>query len=230
MHDVSPAARALTDALLRGTGQSGAATAFGKAYATAGDGLGACLDALDDVCRAVDGGAAPPALVRHAALGWGAALERLFPTLACADPVTGLGSVPHLRSEVAGLYRAAGDGLLADPDVARSHVLLVLELPAVRGDVDDAFGGLEGALRRAAAAEALRTALPDCAPPAEVHPRRLVALGRRTDELSQHLAAAAAEVDRRLALSPSGGRCRTWAETLPADADAARLLLDELAR
>ncbi|WP_418061304.1 hypothetical protein [Pimelobacter simplex] len=230
MNHASPAARALTDALIHGTGQAGAASAFGAAYAVAGAGLGVCLAALDDTCLAADSAAAAPALVRHAALGWGEAVERHYNSLTCADPVTGLGSIQHLQSEVAGLYRAAGDGWLVDTDIARTHALVVVELPTVRGDVDDAFGGLEAALRRASAAEVLRAGMPECPQPSEVHPRRLVALARRDEGLHRRLADAADEVDRRLALSPSGGSCRAWTEALPVDPDTARLLVDELAR
>jgi len=225
-----PHGSGLADALIHGLGQGEAAAAFGAAYATAGDGLDVCLAALDDTCLAVDGTTAGPALVRRTALGWGEALERRFHSLSCADPVTGIGSIQHLQTEVAAFYRAAGDGWLVDADIARTHALVVVELSAVRDDVDTAFGRLEAALRRAAAGEALRTGMPECPQPAEAHPRRLVALARRSDGLHHRLADVVDEIDRRLALSPSGGRCRAWTERLPVDPDTARLLLDELAR
>lgn len=220
----------LADAMAHRSGIDEAATDFGRAAAQDGEGLDVCLAELDETHLAVDGDVAPPLLVRRVALAWADAVQERYNGLTCADPTTGLSSIQHVQSEVAALYRAAGNGWLVDTDIARTHALAVIELTGIRDDVDDGFGRLEAALRRATAAELVRDGLPATNQVAELNPRRLVALVARTADLDARLADVLDTLGKRLQLSPSGGRCRGWTEALPLGPDAARALLDELAR
>jgi len=227
---VPPRGRMLADALVHRSGVEAALADFGAAYAREGEGLDVCLADLDDTHLAVEGDAAPLLAVRRTALAWADAVQGHYNRLTCIDPLTGLGSIQHVQAQVAGLYRAAADGWLADADVARTHALVVIELPEVRGDVEPGFGRLEGMLRRATTAELIRDRLPSSSQVAELTADRLVALVRRAPTLHARLAAVVDVLDRRLRVSPSGGSCRGWVEALPPAPDAARDLLDELAR
>lgn len=223
-------ARALVDALVHGDDLEDVALGFGAAYALDGEGLDVCLAELDDACRAVRGTTADLVLTRQVSLAWAEATQQRYNCLSCADPLTGLPSIQHVQSQVAALYRAAGDGWLVDADITRTHALVVLELPGVRDDVRAGFSRLERALRKATAADLLALRLPECAQVAELNPRRLVGLARRAPDLHGRLSRVVDELDARLQLSPSHGRCRAWSESLPVSPTAARQLLDELAR
>lgn len=223
-------ARDLADALVHGVEPEDAAWAFGASYAHDGEGLDVCLAELDDTCRAVGGEPAGLVLSRRVALGWAEASQQRYNSLGCADPLTGLPSIQHVQSQVAALYRAAGDGWLVDADVAHSHALVVLDLPRVRDDLRAGFSRVEKALRKASAADLLGQRLPECAQVAELNARRLVGLVRRSADLHPRLAEVVTDLDLRLRLSPSQGRCRAWTESLPVSPDAARMLIDELAR
>lgn len=222
--------RDLADALSHGVDTEEAAWALGASYVHDGEGLDVCLAELDDTCRAVNGAPADLALTRQVALGWSEASQERYNSLGCADPLTGLPSIQHVQSQVAALYRAAGDGWLVDADIAHSHALVVLDLPQVRDDLAAGFSRMERSLRKATAADLLNQRLPECAQVAELNPRRLVGLVRRSADLHPRLASVVADLDRRLQLSPSQGRCRAWSESLPVSPDSARLLIDELAR
>ncbi len=236
--------RLLADALIHNLDVEGAAATFGRCFARDGEGLDVCLGELDDVCAAVQGTEAPPPLVRCVALAWADTLQGHFNGITCADPLTGLASIQHVQTQVADLYRAAQAGWLGDADVARSHVLVVVELP-VAADLPDGpdepgeaggprgpgrYGALEAALRRATAAELVRQRMPECDQPAQLTARRLVALARRSPDLHRRLVGVVGELDQRLTLTPGAGLARAWAESLPSAPENARRLVDELAR
>lgn len=223
-------ARDLADALIHGVEPQDAARALGASYADDGEGLDVCLADLDDTCRAVSGEPADLVLSRQVSLGWAEAAQERYNSLGCADPLTGLPSIQHVQPQVAALYRAAGDGWLVDADIARSHALVVLDLPRVREDLRAGFSRMEKALRKATAADLLGQRLPECAQVAELNARRLVGLVRRSPDLHPRLAQVVADLDLRLQLSPSQGRCRAWSESLPVSPESARMLIDELAR
>lgn len=223
-------ARGLADALIHDTDLTEAAAAFGASYARAGEGLDVCLGDLDDTYLAVRGDDPPTSVVRQVALAWSDIMQQRYNCLTCADPLTGLTSIQHLQSQVAALYRAAGDGWLVDADIARTHQLVIVELPVVREDVDSGFALLEASLRKAGAADLVTEMVPQCSQVAELSHRRLGGVARRTPDLHGRLARVVAVLDARMTLSPSQGGCRAWSENLPVGPDAARALLDELAR
>lgn len=223
-------ARDLADALVHDLDVDEAARAFGTSYALNGEGLDVCLGDLDDTVAAVHGDAPGTRLTRIVALALGEATQQRYNGLSCSDPLTGLASIQHVQSQVAVLYRIAGEGWLADDDIASTHALVVVELPVVRADVQQGFARLEAALRRASAAELITGVLPECAFVAELNPRRLAGVVRRGRDLDRRLTGVVADLDCRMVLSPSQGRCRAWSERLPGSAVAARALIDELAR
>lgn len=227
---VPPGGRDLADALVHHLDIDDAAQAFGTSYALNGEGLDVCLGDLDDTVAAVRGERAGTRLTRQVALAWGEASQQRYNGLGCGDPLTGLASVQHIQFQIAALYRLAGDGCLVDDDLARSHAIMVVELPVVRGDVQAGFAQLEASLRRASAADLITGVVPECALVAELNPRRLGGVVRRAPDLDRRLTGVVADLDCRMVLSPSQGRCRAWSERLPGTAVAARQLIDELAR
>lgn len=221
---------ALADALVHDLDVDAAAHDFGTSYARNGEGLDVCLGDLDDTVAAVLDEAPDTRLTRRVALAWGDATQQRYNGLSCADPLTGLASIQHVQSQVAALYRIAGDGWLVDDDIARTHAIMVVELPVVREDLQAGFARLEASLRRASAADLITGVVPECALVAELNPRRLGGVVRRAPDLDRRLTGVVADLDCRMVLSPSQGRCRAWCEGLPGDAVAARALIDELAR
>lgn len=222
--------RVLADALVHDRDVDAAAHDFGASYARNGEGLDVCLGDLDDTVAAVLGDVPGTRLTRIVALAWGDATQQRYNGLSCADPLTGLASIQHVQSQVAALYRIAGDGWLVDDDIARTHAIMVVELPVVRDDVQAGFARLEASLRRASAADLITGVVPECALVAELNPRRLGGVVRRAPDLDRRLTGVVADLDDRMSLSPSQGRCRAWCEGLPGDPVAARSLIDELAR
>lgn len=222
--------RRIADALALGTDVIDAAADFGTSLALAGEGLDVCLAELDSAYLVVKGGLADPRVTRSAALAWADTVQQRFNNLGCADPATGLGSIQHVRAQIAGLYQAARDGWLATTDIARTYALVVVEMSSVRDDVRPSFAALEGAMRRARAGELIRQRLPESIEVAELNPRRLVTVVRRTEDLEVRLAGVAEAIELRLKLAPSGGSCKAWAVTMPAGVQRATQLLDHLAR
>lgn len=223
-------ARLLADALVHGSGVAESARQVGTTYALAGEGLDVCLGDVDATFRAVRAHDPGVDVVRQVALAWSEATQERYNGLSCADPLTGLASIQHLQSQVAALYRIAGDGWLVGDDLADTHAIAVVELPLLHDDVRAAFARLEAALRRASAADLIIRELRECAFVAELNPRRLGGVVRRAPDLDRRLTGVVADLDRRMVLSPSQGRCRAWCERLPGDPVAARALVDELAR
>lgn len=222
--------RALADALVHDLDIDDAARAFGSSYAHNGEGLDVCLGDLDDTVAAVRGETPGVRLTRLVALAWGDTTQERYNGLGCGDPLTGLASIQHVQFQVAALYRIAGDGWLVNDDIARTHAIMVVELPVVRDDVQAGFARLEASLRRASAADLITGVVPECALVAELNPRRLAGVVRRAPDLDRRLTGVVADLDCRMVLSPSQGRCRAWCEGLPGSAVAARALIDELAR
>ena len=83
----------------------------------AGDGLplDAALDALRTTTRAATRRDPAYDAVRALGAGWSEATLGYLQEITCEDPLTGLASLPHLRSRLAELYRdqAVGQGLVA---------------------------------------------------------------------------------------------------------------------
>ncbi|HET6692802.1 MAG TPA: hypothetical protein VFG97_00740, partial [Pedococcus sp.] len=108
------------------------------------------LDGLRATNLAVLGSEPSYPVVRAMASGWSEATLGYLHQLTCEDPLTGLASLPHLRSRISEVYRDQGIGA---PPVRTSHALVVVDTvdPPQEQDV------FAAALRIARLAETLRT-------------------------------------------------------------------------
>ncbi|MBO0847471.1 MAG: hypothetical protein J2P22_18895 [Nocardioides sp.] len=156
------------------------------------------------------------------ALGWSEATLMYLHQLSCADPLTGLASMAHLRGRLTELYRGSTRG----PALRDRFALVVVEAapPRPTGLADEVFG-LD--LRMSRVGESARSVFAGGETVCRVGPRRIVvlaardaSLGRRTSLLRSLLA-----VGER-----AHGSIRIWTESLPLVADQASSLLDELSR
>ena len=189
----------------------------GQAYASDGVPLTEALDALRTTARVVTGREPSYAALRAVAAGWSEATLGYLHEVTCEDPLTGLASLPHLRSRVAELYRdaAAGGGPARD-----RYALLVLDTPAppAAGEV---FGA---ALRTARLADMVRTVFPGGPAAGRVGRERVAVLVCRDARLERRT------VLLRTLLGGVTPAVRVWVEALPRDDASAAALLDELAR
>jgi hypothetical protein len=159
-------------AALRGAGLGAACAGLGRERARGGIGIGEALTDLAALCYVLDGGEPPMHLVRPLAEGWAEAGLASMSKATCEDPLTGLATLPYLRTRLGEVYREArqAGGCAAD-----THRLLVAELPGqldpwdrlsvlilVSNELRAAFpGGETLALASSARAFALVRALPE---------------------------------------------------------------------
>lgn len=194
-----------------------ACSVLGRDLAADGIPLDEALDGLRVTSRRVTGEPPSYAAVRALASGWSEATLGYLHQLSCEDPLTGLASLPHLRSRLAELYR---DQQATGEPVGDRHALVVLDVQGRRFD-GEVFGA---ALRAARLAETARTAFPGGHTLARVRPERLVLLVTRDDRLPRRLALL------RSILGGVSPPVRLWLESLPGDDRSAAAQLDELAR
>lgn len=223
-HDVPARFEAVGEALasvggpdVRAERAVAACSVLGRDLAADGVPLDEALDGLRDTARWVTGEPPSYAAVRALASGWSEATLGYLHQLSCEDPLTGLASLPHLRSRLAELYR---DQEATGEPVGDRQVLVVLDVPGRRLD-GEVFGA---ALRTARLAETARTAFPGGHTLARVRPERLALLVTRDHRLPRRLALL------RTMLGGVSPPVRLWLESLPGDDRAAAALLDELAR
>jgi hypothetical protein len=114
-------------AAVRGAGLAAACARLGRERARGGVGIGEALTDLGALCYVLDGGEPPMDLVRPLAEGWAEAGLTSMTKATCEDPLTGLATLPYLRTRLGEVYREARQtgGCAAD-----SHRLLVAELPS----------------------------------------------------------------------------------------------------
>ncbi|HEY3683403.1 MAG TPA: hypothetical protein VGL93_10205 [Streptosporangiaceae bacterium] len=101
----SPAVDAMTYAVDRGADLTDPCTRLGHARAQAGVGIGETLEDLGALFAAVGRDIPPMACVRALAEGWVEAGMFGLSDLACEDPLTGLATLPYLRTRMAEIYR-----------------------------------------------------------------------------------------------------------------------------
>lgn len=114
---------AMTHALLEGADPAGPCAGLGHARAEAGVGIGETLEDLGALYAALGHDEPPMRCVRALAEGWAESGVFGAAGLTSEDPLTGLTTVPYLRSRIAELYR--GDGA---PDDA--YRLVIVDLAA----------------------------------------------------------------------------------------------------
>jgi hypothetical protein len=213
---------AVAEALAAHTDVVAACSVVGRDVVGDGAALAEALEDLRSTYRLVRG--TPPALrvVEALAVAWSEATLEYLHDLSCEDPLTGLGSLAHVRSRVGELYREAD---LSDLPVPGSHALVLVELRL--GGRGDLMGPFTRAMRLAQVAEAMRAVFCGGQTLGRLGPDRAVALVARTPDLAVSVGLLR-ELLCDLELDDTG--VRVWVEGLPADPDATGGLLDELAR
>jgi hypothetical protein len=157
------------------------------------------------------------------ALGWSEATLAYLHQLSCADPLTGLASMAHLRGRLTELYR--GDARASTP-LRDRYALVVVEAspPRLFGIADEVFGV---DLRMSRIGESARSVFAADETVCRIGPRRIVVLAARDQDLSRRMSVLRSllEVGER-----AHGGVRIWSESLPLVPDQASSLLDELSR
>ena len=142
--------------------------------------------------------------------------------LSCADPLTGLASMAHLRGRLTELYRGDARG----PALRDRYALVVIEASAPRliGLADEVFG-LD--LRMSRIGESSRSVFSGGETVCRIGPRRIVVLASRDQSLGRRTTLLRSLLD----LGERGhGGVRIWTERLPLAPDSVVSLLDELSR
>jgi hypothetical protein len=199
-----------------GPGSVAACEVLGGILARDGVSLGEALDDLARTWGLVRGEAPAYAETRALAVGWGEATLGYLHGVSCADPLTGLASLAHLRTVV-------GDARRAGP-AHESHALVVVVADVAR-DGDRLGEPLARAMEDAEIGAAARTVFPGAETIAHLAPGRLAVLAGRDERLVRRL-------DLLLRMLDGRGlpRTRVWIEGLPETEPALIALLDELAR
>ncbi len=214
---------AVGEALVSGASPAAACAEVGRALARDGASLGEALDGLRVTYKRVRAGDPAFAATEAVAIGWSEATLEFLNQLSCEDPLTGLASLAHVRSRLDEIYRETeNDGV----DVRTAHALVVVQAHRVEAHRAgrDPFGR---ALVLAQVGQALRTVFPGGETVGRVGSSRAVAVVRRRPDLGSTVAVLREYLaDLRL----DARQVRVWIEGLPAGADSAADLLDELAR
>jgi len=200
-------------AACRGTGLAAACGVLGRERARGGVGIGEAITDLAALCFVLDGTDPPLDLVRPLAEGWAEAGLARMSDATCEDPLTGLATLPYLRTRLGEVYRGARQ---AGQCAADTHWLLVADLPQ-RLDPWDRLSVL------ILVSNDLRAAFPGGETLALAGPGRAIALARAVPELRFHATGL-----RRGLAAAHGTRLRLVRP--PAGREDALRLLDELAR
>ncbi len=214
---------AVSERLAAGHDASTACAMVGREMARDGADLGEALDGLRSTYARVLGGEPDFRAVRALGLAWSEETLGYLHQLSCENPLTGLASLPHLRTRLSELYRADEH---AGRSAASDHALVVVDLPvlASTSSLGDAF---ESTLRLVRLAENARVSFPGGETICQAGAARLVVLASRADRLAQRVGVLRDLIENP---APGAGRSRVWIEGLPSSNDGAGRLLDELAR
>lgn len=214
---------AVGESLVSGSDVTAACAVVGRDVARDGAALGEALSGLRTTYELVLG--VEPAFDATEALSvaWSEATLEYLHDLSCEDPLTGLASLAHVRTRLAEIYRDAETTAVG---VQQSHALVIVELcqrrrPAVP---EHRF---TRALRLVQVTEAIRAVYSGGQTIGRLGQDRAVALVPRTAELGGSVALLREFLGD---LDLGGAEVRVWIEGLPASADSATRLLDDLAR
>jgi len=157
------------------------------------------------------------------ALGWSEATLAYLHQLSCADPLTGLASMAHLRGRLTELYRGDPRG----PALRDRYALVVVEASSphrLTGLADEVFGV---DLRMSRIGDSARAVFAGGETICRIGPRRIVVLASRDESLGRRatLLRSLLDVGER-----GQGSIRIWTESLPLSPDSVASLLDELSR
>jgi hypothetical protein len=200
-------------AACRRIGLAAACGTLGRERARGGVGIGEAITDLAALCFVLDGTDPPLALVRPLAEGWAEAGLARMSDATCEDPLTGLATVPYLRTRLGEVYREAQQ---AGRSAADTHRLLVADLPH-RLDPWDRLSVL------ILVSNELRAAFPGGETLSLAGPGRAIALARALPELPFRATGL-----RRSLSDAHGTRLRLLRP--PARLEEALRLIDELAR
>jgi hypothetical protein len=220
---VPPGFEALYDALESGGAGTEAVAEIGRRAAREGASLDDMLTGLALTYQCFGGVLDEPPfeVVRALAAAWADTSLRYLHTVSCEDPLTGLASLAHVRTRMLEIYReGARCGVQGPPDYA----LLIVE---VQWNTSES-SPFDRLLRFIDIAEILRTVYSGDETVGQLSSSRAVALVRRDDQVGHFVSGLLGLLqgwqDR------TGIATRLWIEGLPASADSAGVLLDELAR
>jgi GGDEF domain-containing protein len=213
---------AVGEALASGQDVTPACSVAGRVLAEDGASLDEALSGLAAAYAVATGGAPGFEEARALAVAWSETSLRYLHQISCADPLTGLTSLAHLRTRLGELYREAE---LTGSRVRSSHALVVVELVS-DPEPWTVTQRLTRTLRLATLAEAVRHVFPGEETLGRLGLDRAVVLTRRGD----HLGRSVATLEQYLADRELGARARVWIEGLPDSDEAVAQLLDDLAR
>lgn len=215
---------AVAEAIAAEADVTGPCSVVGRDVAQDGTPLGEALESLRSTYDMVLGTAPTFEATEALSVAWSNATLEFLHDLSCEDPLTGLASLPHIRTRLAEIYR---ESELTDAGVSSSHALVVVELGF--GDPTEGPGHhhFTRALRLAQVAEALRGVYSGGQTLGRLGLDRAVAVVPRGVDLGLSVATL-----REFLADLDLGRTevRVWIEGLPESASSATLLLDDLAR
>jgi len=214
---------AVGEALVSDTDVIAACTVVGRDVAKDGAALGEALSGLRATYHLVR--SSPPDFEAAEALSvaWSEATLEYLHALSCEDPLTGLASLAHVRTRLDEIFREAE---LTDVAVSGSHALVVVEL-RYREPTNVPGHQFTRALRLVQVTEAMRAVYSGGQTLGRLGLDRAVAVVPRTVDLGTSVASLREFIDE---LELGRTDVRVWIEGLPASADSATRLLDELAR
>jgi hypothetical protein len=224
-----PGFDAVGEALLSGGSSVPACAEVGRALARDGASLGEALSWLSTTYEVLGAGSPTFAAAEALSVAWSELTLDFLHEVTCEDPLTGLSSVPHLRTRLTEVYREAER---RGHSVRTTHALLVAEVappadpaPAGAGRAPDAEASpFTRALRLAGVADVLRSAFCGEETIARAGQHRVVALVPRSDKLGRSVALTRELLcDLEPACQP-----RIWVEGLPGRDDLALRLLGDL--
>jgi len=211
-----PRFEAVGEALASGSGSVPACEVLGGVLARDGVSLAEALDDLATAWRLIRDVEPAYAEVRALAVAWSDATLGYVHGLSCADPLTGLASLAHLRTSISDVHRAGA--------AQETHALVVVVAETAH-DVEQLGEPLARAMEDAQLGATVRGVFPGRETIGHVAPGRVVVLADRDEWLVRR-------VDLLLRMLEGGPppHPRVWIEGLPGTDDAAAALLDELTR
>ncbi len=207
---VPPRFEAVGEALAdRSTSVTEACWVVGRSLAEMGVSLGESLEGLRSATQLVSHRDPLYAESHALSLAWSEATLEYLHGLSCADPLTGLSTLAHLRERISELYRDSRRDV-------REHALVVTQLPAPGHD------RLGEARRLTLVGESARSVFCGTEAIGQVGPSKIVVVAPRDEALAGRVALLRRMVTERAE--------RVWIEGLPSSDSSAAFLLDELAR
>jgi hypothetical protein len=202
-----------------------ASSEVGRNLADDGVSLLEALDGLHAAYAAVTGTEPDFDAVRALSQSWSETSLTYLHSLSCDDPLTGLSSMPHLRSRLNEIYR---DAEFTARSVSATHALVVVEAPVGPGGTT-----VDRELRLVDVAECLRIVYCGGETLGRIGSTRAAALVTRDAGLPEQVETVRALMSAWHHEEDEFDEfpiARVWIERLPASVEWAGRLLDELAR